>query len=284
MEVSTTVPLPLNPLAAHAWWLTLSSPNTVDNVANYHTIAGNGCLDGRIYKSGTGATARFKYKESSNIILQLDCDDLAVVLKDIIRKAKHFIMDAREALICEKSVGFGFIKKGQYFGKVMSSLGRMTADELMTNIEKVAELTKTERFFVREECAAFCEKENLNVVTTHENAGWKQGKLIELAQPQRNWSGNALYAKSMEVTKEVHKKITEATKKGKAKAYVQKRMRKMVECRDESSGERAKKRQKSVNGNIIPIREEIEVGEELLQAAIKSNNGVLSHFSLHSLC
>jgi hypothetical protein len=48
------------------------------------------------------------------ILLQLDCDDLAVVLKDIIRKAKHFIMDAREAFICEKSVGFGFIKKGQY--------------------------------------------------------------------------------------------------------------------------------------------------------------------------
>jgi hypothetical protein len=168
----------------------------------------------------------------------------------------------------------------------------MTADELMTNIEEIAELTKTERFFVREQCAAFCEKENLNVVITRENAGWKQGKLMELTQPQRNWSGNALYVKSMEGTKAVHKKITEGTKRGKAKGYVQKRRRKMVECRDETSGERAKKRQKSINGNIIPIREEIEVGEELLlpdhwgqvEAAIKNNNGVLSHFSLHSLC
>jgi hypothetical protein len=78
----------------------------------------------------------------------------------------------------------------------------------------------------------------VNVVITREYTSSKKGVLTELTQPQRNWSGLALYAKCLASTKEVHKKITESTKRGAAKASVKKRM-KVVEGSDESPGDQA---------------------------------------------
>jgi hypothetical protein len=223
------------------------------------------------------------------------------------KRVKRFIMAAKEALVRELSVGFGFIQSGQAFGVLLTSLGRMTAEELAQNVEKIAELTNTERDFVRAQCAAFCEGEKLNVVITREYTRSKKEEMTDLTQLQRKWSGHALYAKCMESTKEVHKKITASTKRGTAKASVKKRM-KVVKGSDESPGDRAKKRQKipfqvvGVNGIAILTQEEKQAGEDLqlsrirsildghpdlcsqIEAAIKNNKGGLPYSSLLSHC
>jgi hypothetical protein len=233
----------LPPLAAQAWWLPLRGEDLAVAIANYNTIAGNGCLDGRIYTTRSGALKTFTHKASTSAILRSDIEDLLVVLGEIMLKVKRYIIDARETFVRGESVGFGFIQPGQSIGVLLANLGRMTLEQVDQNKEKIAALTKTEREFVREHCAAFCASENLRVVILCEKTGYKKKVLTSLTQPQRDWSGNALYASCMEYTKEVHKRINKSILKGTAKASVKKRMKVDVDS-DETPAERAKKRLK----------------------------------------
>jgi hypothetical protein len=235
MDSFSNVPVCKNHLAAHAWWLKLGSSSIEKSIANYHTIAGNGCLDGRVFvKKGTGETVVFEYKDSSSVIDQSDCDDLAAVLHDIQLAAKRFVLDAREKFVRAKAAEFGFIKEGQSFEVLQNALRQMTKEQLTRNKEKMSELTTTERNFVREQCLAFCKTANINVVITNKNYGFAQKEITELVKPQRNWSGHALYVISMEVTKQIYKKIAKCTKDGNAGAAVMKRVKREVSSSEEN--------------------------------------------------
>jgi hypothetical protein len=180
--------------------------------------------------------------------------------------------------ICDRTATFGFINEGESFGKLLSKLGQLSAEDLFEKRLEIAEITKTERQFVKDQCALFCVSQNLNVVITDGTASIEKGVLTTLKQPQRDWSGSALYAKSMEATKEVHKRITQSTKRGEAKAYVKKRMKtvEVIEGSDDSPGEGSSKRQKialrvvGVNGIEIPTEEETQTRDNELLSEIHS--------------
>jgi hypothetical protein len=202
------------------------------------------------------------------------------VLADILFKVKRYIIDAREAFVRDESVRFGLIERGQSIGVLLTKLGEMTLEEVDQKKENIAALTKTEREFVREHCAAFCASENLRVVILTPKTGYKKKSLTSLTQPQYNWSGNALYHICMEYTKEVHKKINKATSKGIAKASVKKRMKVDVDS-DESPAERAKKRLKmpiqtiGINGHAMHTQEENHTSEDSMDLLLSQIRSIL---------
>jgi hypothetical protein len=192
------------------------------------------------------------YKKLGEIVSQEDCDDLAVVLDDIATLARQYVIDAKEKWICEKAVEFKFIEKGASFDALKVKLRLLTKEEVTTNQENLGVLAGHNRSFITENCEAFCVAQRITVSITKPNAGFEKGKLCDLKKPQRNWSGHALYAKGVEAAKQVHKKIADCTKLGRAKAYVMTRVKREKNSGDDNT---RKKRRKTNPLQVVDVNQ-----------------------------
>ena len=242
-------------LAAHAWWLPLTSEDVAANVAAYHLIAGNRCLDHRVFEDPISREVRrFSYK-GTNDTTQEDCNQLSLVLDEITKKAHRFIVDAAEKRITEAAGAGGLIATGQSFDDLLSYLRKLEREELEKVSREIASLiTEAERPFIRKQCDDFCVSEGLSVVITDRHAGFKKGKLCRLSRPQDSWSGNALYVTATEAAKQAKRKISGSTNRGAANASVKKRMQhKEGPIPDQGQDQRACKKSRWDGGTLYVV-------------------------------
>ena len=148
-------------ITAHAWWLNLKSPNVETNIANYHSIVKNGCLNEYVFVHPQHKKVHTFQYAGDNVTSE-DCLMLSAAMDCIKSRLWQYTRDAAENCVKVEAKALGFIKEGDSFDHLIKYLEKLTPEEVEAKKQDLERLQDVlHRPFVRSTFEGFQKQENI---------------------------------------------------------------------------------------------------------------------------